>query len=124
MKITDYISIKIESFRRAAGIFKRGGDRVEVDDLLLQASLQEGASQNDTPEGLIDLGDFLEIDSPNPIENLDRFVRKPGNQNATGSAPNLPPDFLELNEGTASSNQKSIRASSYNQNKNYDELFD
>lgn len=124
MKITDYVNIKIESFRRAAGIFKRGGDRVEVDDLLLQASLQEGTSQNDTPEGLIDLGDFLEIDSPNPIENLDRFVRKPGVQNAADVASDLPPDFLELNEGTAANNQNSTRASSYNQNKNYDELSD
>mmetsp|Transcript_4113 Transcript_4113/g.3974 ORF Transcript_4113/g.3974 Transcript_4113/m.3974 type:complete len:376 (-) Transcript_4113:7-1134(-) len=64
--IMDFINSKMESFKTAVGVIKRGGSNKEVVDVL------KGKTNNE--DNLLDLGeDFLEIQE-NPLDKLEKYV--------------------------------------------------
>lgn len=78
LKITDYLTVRIESFKKAINIYKHGGNQTSVHDMLFEATLASDEFNAPVPESgagnLIDLGDFLDLGEDNPLDGLDRFV--------------------------------------------------
>ncbi|OMJ92014.1 hypothetical protein SteCoe_5331 [Stentor coeruleus] len=67
--IMEYVNNKMEAFKKAAGILKRGGSTSEI-KLLLKGT------EKKAPGDLLDLADdFLEIGEKNQLDDLDKFVQ-------------------------------------------------
>ncbi|OMJ84938.1 hypothetical protein SteCoe_13844 [Stentor coeruleus] len=67
--IMEYVNNKMEAFKKAAGILKRGGSSSEI-RLLLKGT------EKKSPGDLLDLADdFLEIEEKNQLDGLDKFVQ-------------------------------------------------
>mmetsp|Transcript_10345 Transcript_10345/g.10300 ORF Transcript_10345/g.10300 Transcript_10345/m.10300 type:complete len:371 (+) Transcript_10345:411-1523(+) len=89
--IMDYINSKMDTFKNAVGVLKRGGTNKEVIDTL------KGKAKDE--DNLLDLGeDFLEIQEKNPLDKLEKYVwgRQPeerkveANEEARISPPEIP----------------------------------
>ena len=69
ISIMEYVNNKMENFKKAAGVLKRGGSSAEIRELL------KGTEKKSGPVDLLDLGeDFLEIADANPLDGLEKFV--------------------------------------------------
>ncbi|OMJ70550.1 hypothetical protein SteCoe_31452 [Stentor coeruleus] len=67
--IMEYVNNKMELFKKAAGILKRGGTSSEITLLL------KGAPKEKKLASLLDLADdFLEIEETNQLDGLNKFV--------------------------------------------------
>jgi hypothetical protein len=67
--IMEYVNNKMELFKKAAGILKRGGTSSEITLLL------KGAPKEKKVYSLLDLADdFLEIEETNQLDGLNKFV--------------------------------------------------
>lgn len=71
LNVMEYVNTKMENFKKAAGILKRGGSSQEIRALLTGKS-EKKSSQ---PLDLLDMGeDFLEIEESNPLDVLEKFI--------------------------------------------------
>lgn len=67
--IMEFVNEKMENFKKAAGVLKRGGSNNEIRDIL------KAKKKKAEPVDLLDLGDdFLEINDSNPLDGLDKFI--------------------------------------------------
>lgn len=67
----EYVNTKMENFKKAAGVLKRGGSSQEIRTLLSEKT-EKRPSQ---PLDLLDIGeDFLEIEETHPLDVLEKFV--------------------------------------------------
>lgn len=65
--VMDYINSKMESFKSAVAILKKGGSAQEIRAVL--------KNQSEGDENLLELGeDFLEIQEKNPLEKLEKYI--------------------------------------------------
>ena len=70
--VMEFVNNKMENFKKAAGILKRGGSSVEIKELLTG---KKERSEKRAPVDLLDMGeDFLEIEETNPLDALEKFV--------------------------------------------------
>ena len=68
--VMEFVNNKMENFKKAAGILKRGGSSDEIKELLTGKKEKKRA-----PVDLLDMGDdFLEIEETNPLDALEKFV--------------------------------------------------
>ncbi|OMJ85097.1 hypothetical protein SteCoe_13689 [Stentor coeruleus] len=69
LSIMEYVNNKMELFKKAAGILKRGGTSSEI-TLLLKGGLKENKISS-----LLDLADdFLDLEEANQLDGLNKFV--------------------------------------------------
>ena len=69
--VMEYINNRMEDFKKAAGILKRGGSSNEIKELLKENKQEKTGS----PLDLLDLADdFLEVEVKNPLDCLEKFV--------------------------------------------------
>ena len=70
ISIMEFVNNKMENFKKAAGILKRGGSSAEIQEILKGSEKKKSG-----PTDLLDLGeDFLEIADANPLDGLEKFV--------------------------------------------------
>ena len=68
--VMEFVNAKMDNFKKAAGILKRGGSSSEIKELLTGKKEKKRA-----PVDLLDMGDdFLEIEENNPLDALEKFV--------------------------------------------------
>ena len=71
LSVMEYVNTKMENFKKAAGILKRGGTSQDIKALLSEKSEKKPSA----PLDLLDMGeDFLEIEESNPLDVLEKFV--------------------------------------------------
>jgi hypothetical protein len=70
LSVMEFVNTRMENFKKAAGILKRGGSSIEIKELLTGKKEKKSA-----PVDLLDMGeDFLEIEETNPLDVLEKFV--------------------------------------------------
>ena len=72
LEVMEFVNTKMENFKKAAGILKRGGSSAEIKELLMG---KKAGEKKKAPVDLLDMGDdFLEIEDKNPLDILEKFV--------------------------------------------------